>query len=170
MSRPRSADIVLAPGVEVPEGYVEVYALVGYEKPRSRNYVCATYALHPDDLPHGGWVCQGYAKEKVLPLAVPEASDTHNMAVGSSRNRQREAMEESAQAFADVAHDNGGMVRLYDLLEQHTELWATGMPADTPRDVATAHLFACINALANRMKTIAEDLIAHDVSLPWGEA
>lgn len=169
MSR-RPAEIVLAPGAEVPKGYVEVYALVGYDKPRSRNYSCATYALRPEDLPHGGWVGQGCAKERVLPLAVPEGSPEHTMAVGSSRYRQREAMEESARAFADVAHDNGGMVRLYDLLEQHTELWATGMPADTPRDVATAHLFACINALANRMKTIAEDLIAHDVSLPWGEA
>jgi hypothetical protein len=166
----RPADIVLASGVEVPHGYVEVFALVGYEKPRSRNYSCATYALHPDDLPHGAWVGQNYAKEKVLRLAVPEASGTHIMAVGSSRNRQREAMEESARAFADVAHDNGGMVRLYDLLEQHTELWATGMPADTPRERATVFMFACINALAGRMKHVAEDLIAHDVSLPWGEA
>jgi hypothetical protein len=168
MSRNYIDHILLAPGAPVPTGCTEVYALVGYEKIRSRKATAAAYALRPGDLPHGGWTMQGFAREAVQRIAVPVGSTEHRVAASTSRNAVRERFAEDAATFADVAHDDGGMIALYDLLEQHTALWATGMPADTKREVATTFMFACIDALAARMKHIAKDLITHDITLPWG--
>jgi len=163
--------IRIAADAPVPDGMVALYALAGYWRPRSRKADAFVYALHADDLPFGGWTVQGYAREQVERVAVPVGSPHHTAALSNSRSRNAERADFAANAatFADVAHDDGGMVALYDLLEQHTALWASGMPVNTPRSEARRFMLACVDALAERMRHVAEGIIADDLALPWGE-
>jgi hypothetical protein len=80
-----------------------------------------------------------------------------------------DAFRDDADTFADVAHDDGGMIALYDLLEGHAALWATGMPVGTPRAEARRFMLACVDALADRMRAVVIDTISEDIALPWGE-
>jgi hypothetical protein len=149
---------------------VEVYALAGFSTKRSVRASAYAYAMIVTDLPHGGWVGQGCHREEVQRLTVPKGSPEHVIAEAtSSRRRMEEGMAESALTFSDVAHDNGGMVALYDLLEGQTALWASGMPASTPRSEARRFMLACVDALATRMRQCVEGVIADDIALPWGD-
>ena len=104
-------------------------------------------------------------------VAVPVGSVWHKAAVEGVDGWALPPMgdyRDDAVTFADVAHDNAGMVKVYDLLEQQTVLWASAMPAGTPKAEALRYMTACIDALAARMREIAADVIVPDAALVFG--
>lgn len=118
--------------------------------------------LHEEDIPHGRWGDGEWIERAEVRVGGGE----HTEAI---RNSAERAFADDAETFADIAHDDGGMVALYDLLEGHTALWATGMPVGTSRAEARRFLLACVDALAERMRAVVTDTISEDIALPWGE-
>jgi hypothetical protein len=104
-------------------------------------------------------------------VAVPVGGSEHAAALDGRDGWSMPPLadySEDAATYADVMHDDGGMVAAYDLLESQTALWAAHMPVGTPRSEARRYMLACMDALAERMRETVEGIIADDIALPWG--
>lgn len=111
-----------------------------------------------------------YGEERLV--AVPTGGPEHTAALAGVDGWSLPPLADyshDAAMFADVAHDNAGMVGIYDLLEAQAEAWAASMPPNTPRQEARRYMLACVDALAERMRDMVEGIMLDDIALPWGE-